>query len=136
MRAPSHSIHALAERLVAACRTSSDSLDREPGLAIERLRTSLTRLAGVEGFATLLQRALTLASKEQPSLRGAKIDSDGRLQGVEPGDDAGYAATVAVTAQLLDLLISFVGEPITLRLLREAWPDVSLDDYTSRSEAD
>lgn len=138
MRAPSESTRGLARRLVAACRTSSDPSVDEPGLAIERLRISLTRLAGVDGFATLLRRALTLAGRELPSLRGLEVEGDGRLMGLERYDAAGAGceAAVVITAQLLELLVTFIGEPITLRLVREGWPDVSLDEYTTTSEAD
>ena len=41
---------------------------------------------------------------------------------------AGGEAAVAITAHLLGLLVTFIGEPLTLRLVREAWPDASLDE--------
>ena len=42
--------------------------------------------------------------------------------------DGGAEAAVAITAHLLGLLVTFIGEPLTLRLVREAWPDASLDE--------
>ena len=32
-------------------------------------------------------------------------------------------AAVAILAHLLDLLITFIGQPLTMQLLKEAWPD-------------
>ncbi len=42
--------------------------------------------------------------------------------------NGGVEAAVAITAHLLGLLVTFIGEPLTLRLVREAWPDASLDE--------
>ena len=35
---------------------------------------------------------------------------------------------VVLLAQLLGLLVAFIGEKLTLRLVREVWPQVPLDD--------
>ena len=45
-----------------------------------------------------------------------------------PGQAAngGHEEVVAIVAHVLGLLETFVGEPFTLRLVREAWPDASL----------
>jgi hypothetical protein len=42
--------------------------------------------------------------------------------------EAGVEAGAAITGHLLGLLVTFIGEPITLRLVRDAWPDASLDE--------
>ena len=101
-------------------------------LVTEKLRITLTRFAGADGFASLLRRALVLATAEVPALKRVKIGPDGRLEGLdqlagELGSAAGNDAALAITAHLLSLLVTFVGEPITLKLVREAWPDTSLD---------
>ena len=36
--------------------------------------------------------------------------------------------SVVLLAQLLGLLVAFIGEDLTLRLVREVWPKLSLDD--------
>jgi hypothetical protein len=96
----------------------------------EKLRFTLTRFAGSDGFASLLQRAVALARAEVPSLRSVNIKSDGTIQGLEDlaadagNDDPG----VAIIAHLLGLLVTFIGESLTLRLIRDAWPDASLDE--------
>lgn len=141
MQTPSRSTRDLARRLLVASRNGADPRTADPGLVIERLRASLSRLAGVDGFASLLRRALTLAGMESQSLRQVKIDASGHLQGLEelkmePGADARAEAICAVTAHLLELLVTFIGEAITLRLVREAWPELPLDDPNPSEEDD
>ena len=130
----------LARRLLAASQTASGSQIHEAVLVIEKLRITLTKFAGSEGFASLLRRALVLASAEVPSLQSVKIGADGRLQGFEQmvadkgAGGAGDEAAVAITAHLLGLLAIFIGEPLTLRLERAAWPGTVLDEDHSGRE--
>ncbi|HEX7406420.1 MAG TPA: hypothetical protein VF515_02100 [Candidatus Binatia bacterium] len=134
----------LVRRLRAVSQTASDPHVHEAAVVIEKLRISLTRFAGADGFASLLRRALMLASADVPSLQSVKVGADGRLEGIEQlaaetgtgAARAGGEAAVAVAAHLLELLVTFIGEPLTLRLAREAWADTSLDEYNSRIEAD
>ena len=132
----------LVRRLRAVSQTASDPHVHEAAVVIEKLRISLTRFAGADGFASLLRRALMLASADVPSLQSVKVGADGRLEGIEQlaaetGTGAARAGgEAAVAAHLLELLVTFIGEPLTLRLAREAWADTSLDEYNSRSEAD
>jgi len=35
---------------------------------------------------------------------------------------------VLLVAQLLGLLVAFIGENLTLRLMRDVWPKLSLED--------
>ena len=37
--------------------------------------------------------------------------------------------------ELIGLLITFIGEPLTLSLVREAWPDVSIETLTLIADA-
>jgi hypothetical protein len=64
------------------------------------------------------------------------LDPDGSLAGLESvaSDTAGGGpeAAVGIIAHLLGLLETFIGEPLTLRLVREAWPDVSLGESDRR----
>ncbi len=89
----------------------------------EKLRISLTRFAGADGFTSLLRRALALARAEVPALHGVQVKADGSLEGLEElaadAGSGGVEAAVAITTHLLGLLVTFVGEPITLRLVRE-----------------
>jgi hypothetical protein len=123
----SPSIRDLARRLLASSQTATDPHLHVAVLVSEKLRIPVTQFAGAAGFEALLRRALALASAEVPALRSAKISTDGRLEGFEQlasqtGSVRGEEA-VAITAHLLGLLVTFIGEPLTLRLVREAWPE-------------
>jgi len=125
----------LAQRLLAveaASRSATHAHLHEAVRVCEKLRTSLTRFAGADGFTSLLRRALVLARSEVPLLLNVEVEDDGGLRGLDElaaEERNGMSeATVAMTGHLLGLLVTFVGEPITLRLVREAWPNASLDD--------
>jgi hypothetical protein len=140
MDTPTSSMRDLARRLLAASQTASGPHVPEVVAVIERLRISLAKFAGDAGFESLLRRALVLASADVPSLQNVKIGANGRLDGVEQlaADTAtgalGDEAAVAITAHLLELLVAFIGKPLTLRLLRESWPDTQMT--FKRREAD
>jgi hypothetical protein len=104
----------------------------------EKLRLPLARFAGVAGFRSLLSRAVAMAKAEVPSLAAAQVRADGSLEGFDgPGQDqdagASGEAGVVVVAQLLGLLVTFIGEPLTLRLVRDAWPGASLPGTGAQS---
>ena len=139
MDLPSTSIRDLARRLLVASQTASGAHVDATVQVSQKLRISLTKFAGAAGFTSLLRRALALAGKEVPALQSATIGADGQLEkfelvGVETGV-TGAEASIAITSHLLGLLVTFIGEPLTLRLVREAWPDASLDGEHSRNEA-
>lgn len=129
----------LARRLLAVEAASPCATDARGGgvqheavRVCEKLRISLTRFAGADGFAALLRRTLALARVEVPSLNRITVNPNCSMEGLEAlaaeDADVGVEAAAAITAHLLELLITFIGEPLTLRLVREAWPDESLDE--------
>ncbi len=99
----------------------------------EKLRPQLSTLAGNGGFHALHSRALALASMEVPWLRGLQIQPDGSLEGMDEfhsrltADDFREGQLV-LSARLLELLVAFIGEKITLNLVREVWSPVRSDD--------
>jgi hypothetical protein len=111
----------------------------------EKLRQGLGEFAGVAGFQSLAFRALTLARTEAPSLSAARIDGDGSLQGLgeseqQVGIDKGRAGAspageggIILIARLLGLLLLFLGETLTLSLLRVTWPGAAFDDCNSEN---
>lgn len=138
MDTPSPPIRDLARRLLAveaARQSAADARVPEAVRVCEKLRISISRFAGVDGFTALLRRALVLAQAEVPALKGSTWQPDGSMEGLEKfvaeagnsGVRAGDAA-VAITAHLLGLLVTFIGESLTVRLACEAWPEVSLDE--------
>lgn len=99
--------------------------------ACDTLRLHLARLMGLDGFTLLLIRALTFARTEFPWLEGIRAEKDGSLKGLhavagerEPAEAA--AGFASVLSHFLGLLVVFIGEDLTLRLLQGAWPDIDL----------
>jgi hypothetical protein len=134
MNEVSPGIRDLARRLVAqeALTEQGSESPLAPTLrAVEKLRIPLTKVAGTQGFRSLLARALTLANAYAPSLGPLRIGNDGSLQGaVDPpapqtASEAADGGT-ALLAEMIGLLLLFIGETLTLQLLRASWPDVSL----------
>jgi len=87
-------------------------------------------LIGDGGFDALTGRALHLAQREYPWLVHTR--ESGQAEGpftqiascLERQDPAvATEAAGAVFAILTGLLVTFIGEPLTTRLLRKAWPD-------------
>jgi hypothetical protein len=56
-----------------------------------------------------------------------QIDMDKDLSGEFPAGDGG----IVLIARLLGLLLIFLGEALTLSLLRNAWPGEAFDDRNS-----
>ena len=128
MEKPSPSMRDLARRLVtleAASPTATDAPAHEVSQVCAKLGIALTRFAGPDGFTALLRRALALARTDVALLQSVKLTADGRLEGL---DQAGTEAALAIITNLLGLLATFIGDPLMLRLVREAWPDTSLDE--------
>jgi hypothetical protein len=142
MSTASPEIQDLARRLLAFEAKHLNSSDARVDVAvqvIEELRMRLIRFAGVDGFRSLLSRALALAKAEVPSLNIVHVGADGSLEGfdgIEGSEGAGTAtqAGIILVAHFLELLVTFIGEPITLRLVRDKWPEASLDGADLRTE--
>jgi len=97
----------------------------------EKLRPHLATLMGDGGFRALLSRAL--ADTEVPWLRAVHVKPDGSLGGLEELHvqldlDEFFEGRIVLLAQLIGLLVAFIGENLTLRLVREVWPNVPLND--------
>ena len=134
MSTASPEIQELARRLLAFEGAHDNSPDVDVDVVvqvIEELRLRLIRLAGNDGFRSLLSRALTLAKEEAPSLNMVHIRTEGSLEGfdvIEQSQEAGAAgqAGLVLVSHLLELLVTFIGAPLTLHLVRDKWPDASL----------
>lgn len=130
MDVPSESVRGLALRLlsVEAAGDASGAPSQEVVRVCRKLQFSLSRFAGAEGFTSLMRRSLALARAEAPSLKSVTLTPDGCLEGIEQlvsDTPKGAAdASVAIIAHLLGLLVMFIGEPLTLRLVHDAWPDL------------
>ena len=138
----------LAHRLLtyeAGSGKNSEPIESPTLRVYEKLRQSLSVFAGVAAFQSLALRALTQAKSEAPGLWAVKVEADGTLQGLgenrpqpvefqpQIGADMDQASEEGVIfiARLLGLLLVFLGEAITMRLVQSVWPDAAFDDRNS-----
>lgn len=128
-----------AERLIAYESNGNPSRgSKTPAacLVTEKLRPHLATLLGSTGFRALLSRALLLANAEAAWLSAVQVNGDGVLEGLDALDeqvapDEMVEGCVVLLAQLLGLLVAFIGEKLTLRLVQEIWPKISVNDLNS-----
>jgi len=126
----------LAERLIAYEMSGNKSSETKTSAAffvVEKLRPQLVALLGNVGFSALLSRALALANAEVPWLRAVHVKSDGSLEGLAELEsqvdlEEIVEGSVVLFAQLLGLLVAFIGDDLTLRLVREVWPKLSINN--------
>jgi len=137
----------LARRLLeyeSRAAKSSESMESATLLVYEKLRQSLGAFAGVAAFESLAFRALTQAKSEAPDLWAVQVGADGSLRGLgdEPKTNIEKNRTVdgqvgdggmILIARLLGLLLIFLGEALTLSLLRVTWPHAAFDDSNSEN---
>jgi hypothetical protein len=111
----------------------------------EKLRYGLGEFAGVVGFQSLASRALALARTESPSLNAVRVSPDGALEGldkiefetdldkIQADEFPAGEGEIILIARLLCLLRLFLGEALTLSLLRVTWPGAALGDCSSEN---
>jgi hypothetical protein len=143
MSKPPSAIQKLTQLLLTHESARLDSANGDVDRAVQacqKLREPLTKLAGTAGFSSLLSRALALSKRQAPALNGLQVEADGSLVGSN-----GVLQDVAVAkaerhggevlvAELLHLLVTLIGAPLTLSMVREAWPDVPAEHLTLRTE--
>ena len=123
-----------AKRLIAYERLENASSETPQPAAFhvcEKLHAHMATFMGNAGFRALLARALVLATTEVPWLSAVQVKADATLEGLaelhtqlEP--DKLFEGGVVLLAQLLGLLVGFIGERLTFRLVNEVWPEFSL----------
>ena len=132
----------LAGRLLAceaAAGENSEPTESAAFRVCEKLRQPLCSLAGVAGFRSLLSRALALARAEGPGLSAVQVGADGSLKGLdelgpERDKDMSNEGGALLVAQLLGLLLLFIGEGITLRMVQDVWPEASFEGRVSEKK--
>jgi hypothetical protein len=94
----------------------------------QKLSRRLSRLVSPDGCKALLSRALHLARREFSFLEGVRAGAppdvcleglDDRTHDVDASD--ARKGLLALLGTLLDLLVGFIGEDLTLCLVREVW---------------
>lgn len=129
-------MRSIAKQLMASetLRNTSAEADQPAAFrATDKLRPHLSMLMGRGGFQALLARALVLAAAEAPWLTAVQVVADGELDGLATAHaKLGVAefseGEVVLLAQLLGLLVAFIGPALTLRLINQIWPQLSFDD--------
>jgi len=112
---------------------NASSKDTPSFLTIEKLRPHLSMLMGQGGFHALLARALVLAAAEAPWLTAVRVVAYGDLEVLTVAratiDASSFSeGEVALLAQLLGLLVAFIGMALTVRLINQLWPQLSFID--------
>jgi hypothetical protein len=132
----------VAKRLILAeaARTKSPAKDVTDAFPVtDKLRPQLATLMGHGGVRALIGRALVLAMQEVSWLRALHVNADGDLEGLAALgaqlDPADYLeGRMVLLAQLLGLLVAFIGPGLTLRLVSEIWPRIPLKDIDFGTE--
>ena len=115
----------LAQRLLsyeAVASKNSEPAESAAFRVCAKLRRPIITIAGVAGFRSLLSRALTLARAQAPSLSAVQVAADGSLKGLDElasetdKEQARHGGAVLI-AHLLGLLLIFIGDGLTLRLV-------------------
>lgn len=124
---PSSRILELAAALVACELSAAVHLGTDTPTVfrvVEKLAEALRKLAGAAGLRSLILRSLALAKERMPGLDILGVGSNGSLEGV-PGlqcEGQEEEGGMIVLTQLLGLLVIFIGEDVTISLLRGLWP--------------
>jgi hypothetical protein len=127
-------VHDLARGLMAQERGGSELPEHRilaGPRACQKLGAYLENLVGASGSQDLISRAIVLANEETHWLREVKVGADGTLVGfrehsLERDNEEAESGGEDILAELLGLLITFVGEAQTLRHLDNAWPEAGL----------
>ena len=128
-----------AERLIAyetRGNKSSAMLTKNPGGPSSSVK-SCVRIWRPSWATSVFVRSFRARSRwptrKFPWLRAVQVKADGSLEGLDELEaqvdpDEIFEGCVVLLAQLLGLLVAFIGEDLTLRLVREVWPKLSLND--------
>ncbi len=118
----------IAERLLVfeSGKQSSSGANALPAVHVcKKLDRPLSKLVGEMGSRALLARALTLAKREAEVLSPVKVTDDGALEG---WNGQAESASSLLVSHWLGLVVTFLGAALTLRLLRDVWPDRTISD--------
>jgi len=120
-------------RQVAGSEQSPEGLVEATERVFDRLYRHLGAVVGPAGYAALVARALHLTTRQfafMGNVRGEARADDFVMDGLRAsvlGRDPAEARPSQVTllANLIALLVTFVGEDLALRLIGQAWPETT-----------
>jgi hypothetical protein len=141
MRQATPQLRALARRLFAREAKNSRSLvalAEAMEKSCGRLHARLDPLIGAGGFRALLARALHLAAKEFPWLDAIRVEERPAcdLKGVREAVRGQEASSVneafaLALANIIWLLVTFIGQDIAFGLIQEVWPEAETAEAVS-----
>jgi hypothetical protein len=145
MRKPDRALHEIAHRVLTAqsaaapatTAAAADALQSSCGALYGILETSM----GAAGLHALLERSIQITSREYPWLAAVKpgTASECALLGLaEAAGERNVAevteAYTALLASIIWLLITLIGDDLTLRFVRHAWPKASFSKLSEGSK--
>ncbi len=101
------------------------------GRSSDRLARYLESLIGAAGARALLQRSVALTRREHPRLAevlpraGTPLQSECLAVAERQGSGVVMESSVALLVTFVNLLVSFIGERLTVQVLCHVWPDVA-----------
>ncbi|MCZ8097578.1 MAG: hypothetical protein O9972_06645 [Burkholderiales bacterium] len=109
--------------------TSADADVPAAFRTIDKLGSHFSMLMGRGGVQALHARALVLATAEVPWLASVRVVEDGKLEGLAAAratvDAADFSeGEIVLLAQIIRLLVAFIGPALTLRLISQLWPQL------------
>lgn len=112
---------------------ASDSKVPVGCLAIEKLRPRLSTLMGIAGFNALLDRAQALGRTDFTWLDAVPNQMESFCEelyknGAEVEIEEFREGCAVLLSHLLGLLVTFIGQDLTLRLVHDVWPELSPDN--------
>jgi len=128
-------IKQLSVRLYAyqACVAHAPNTPGNPKFyVVEALCSRITTMCGSAGLCAMLSRALLATHSQFPWLRMVHVSPLGDIEGLDqiqppPDPDEAMRCEMALLGLLVELLRSFVGETLTVQLLKTVWPLAGLN---------
>jgi hypothetical protein len=136
MNKATREMRAFAERLTIydACENETSETSKSLSFPFSnKLHLHLATLMGAGEFQAFLSRSLALAAVEVSWLDALRVKPDGSLDGLDKFEtqldpQEYFEGRIVLLAHLLGMLMAFIGEALTLRLLCEVWPKIPLSE--------
>lgn len=128
----------IAERVLGPDATTADAALSALRAAHERLAAELAPVVGKQGFEATFARCVSKSRSSHPGLEQVWKGDPARLAArlwpfLETlSRDAIRAVGVELIARFFDLMSTFIGAELTLKLLHRAWPDAGIDELGDR----
>lgn len=125
---------------IEAAMTAASEADAAGLSTIDRLRPQLATLMGHGGVRALFGRALVLAREEVSWLGEVQVSGAGDWEGLAALRQKAPPAElreleIVLLAQVLGLLVAFIGPSLTSRLVAEIWPGLPFNDQDFGKES-